>query len=210
MKLDTAKAADFRERRVQIQNGILNICEQWAQVGKWLADVKERELYKHDPDNPEQTWKGFCERVCGFSRRKADQLIQSTNVRQAIAEAFGAEGMSMIPITERATREYAKVEPQQAVKDIKATVEAKQKPTTTTAKAARKAREAVVIEAEISEHPVKAKPAIEPVPTIDALLEDLNFAWSFDDNQQHTHSWHDKQDFMEKWRVAIARARQQP
>lgn len=25
----------------------------------------------------------------------------------------------------------------------------------------------------------------------------LNKAWSFDENQQHTHSWHDKQDFIE-------------
>ncbi len=45
-------------------------------------------------------------------------------------------------------------------------------------------------------------------PTPEAILEDLKDAWSFNKHQQHTHSWHDKQDFIEKWTAAIARARQ--
>lgn len=36
--------------------------------------------------------------------------------------------------------------------------------------------------------------------TITDLLKDLDAAWSFDNGRQHTHDWHTKQDFMERWR----------
>jgi hypothetical protein len=36
------------------------------------------------------------------------------------------------------------------------------------------------------------------------LLTELDQWWSFDNAQQHTHSWHDKQDFLERWRAKAA------
>lgn len=33
------------------------------------------------------------------------------------------------------------------------------------------------------------------------LLADLKRCWSFDESQIHTHSWHTKQDFLERWRI---------
>lgn len=35
------------------------------------------------------------------------------------------------------------------------------------------------------------------------LLKELDAYWSFDNGQYHTHSWHDKQDFLQKWRDRI-------
>lgn len=32
------------------------------------------------------------------------------------------------------------------------------------------------------------------------ILADLDKYWSFTEEQQHTHSWHDKQDFLKKWK----------
>lgn len=37
------------------------------------------------------------------------------------------------------------------------------------------------------------------------LVIDLDEYWSFDNAQQHTHSWHDKQDFMERLRAELNR-----
>jgi hypothetical protein len=36
------------------------------------------------------------------------------------------------------------------------------------------------------------------------LLTELDQWWRFDNAQQHTHSWHDKQDFLERWRAKAA------
>ena len=33
------------------------------------------------------------------------------------------------------------------------------------------------------------------------LLDDLEKQWAFDNGQQHIHTWHTKQDFMERWRI---------
>lgn len=40
----------------------------------------------------------------------------------------------------------------------------------------------------------KPSPAL---PT-DKFVEILRKHWSFDNNQQHTHTWHDREDFIEK------------
>jgi len=34
------------------------------------------------------------------------------------------------------------------------------------------------------------------------ILVDIDAVWSFDRYQSHTHTWHTKQDFLEKWRAA--------
>lgn len=39
---------------------------------------------------------------------------------------------------------------------------------------------------------------------LDDLMTAIEYHWSFDNGQQHTHSWHDKQDFMNAWRAKIA------
>lgn len=44
----------------------------------------------------------------------------------------------------------------------------------------------------------------EAVAMCAEFLTDLDWCWSFDNSQQHTHSWHDKQDFMERARKALA------
>jgi len=31
---------------------------------------------------------------------------------------------------------------------------------------------------------------------LEGIRKDLDKAWSFDENQRHTHTWHDKQDFL--------------
>lgn len=36
------------------------------------------------------------------------------------------------------------------------------------------------------------------------LLEDLDRHWQFDNGQVHTHTWHTKQDFLEKWRKRLS------
>lgn len=38
------------------------------------------------------------------------------------------------------------------------------------------------------------------------LISELDAVWSFDDNQRHTHNWHDKQDFMQKIRQFVEAA----
>jgi hypothetical protein len=36
-----------------------------------------------------------------------------------------------------------------------------------------------------------------------AILDDLDKCWSFDNDQQHTHTWHTKQGFMHKHRSKV-------
>lgn len=49
-----------------------------------------------------------------------------------------------------------------------------------------------------------AKELLATRRAIDDLMTAIDYHWSFDNSQQHTHSWHDKQDFMEAWRAKIA------
>lgn len=38
------------------------------------------------------------------------------------------------------------------------------------------------------------------------FLPSLKECWTFSDQQQHTHSWHDMLDFVEKWKAKIGEA----
>jgi hypothetical protein len=35
------------------------------------------------------------------------------------------------------------------------------------------------------------------------MLIDLNLWWAFGSGQEHTHTWHTKQDFLERWRAKL-------
>lgn len=37
-----------------------------------------------------------------------------------------------------------------------------------------------------------------------AMLSELEAAWSFDSDQIHTHTWHTKNDFMDRWAATDA------
>lgn len=55
-----------------------------------------------------------------------------------------------------------------------------------------------------------AEEALASRMLIDDLVTAIEYHWSFDNAQQHTHSWHDKQDFLEAWRAKIAGLRSEP
>lgn len=119
-KLAIDKAARYRELKARIQGGISKRADIELSLGEWLAEIKRDELYKHDTEKPCGTWKEFCERVQGFSRRKGDQTIQAAAIRQALTDAFAAVGSTPPMLADRAANELADTEPAEAVEIIKA------------------------------------------------------------------------------------------
>lgn len=66
------------------------------------------------------------------------------------------------------------------------------------------------MEATHGDEPIRMKTALalaraarDARQALEDLIAELDTHWSFDNGQQHTHSWHDKQDFLEAWRAKI-------
>jgi len=48
----------------------------------------------------------------------------------------------------------------------------------------------------------------EAVRALEEALADVDKSWSFNANQGHTHTWHEKQDCLERLRAAAAKYRE--
>ena len=151
--LDRSKGAIFRERVKQVQGVIGDIVNNIERLGILLKEIRDKKLYEHDDEHPEQTYDEWCKRVLGFSRRRLNKIIEESDYAHALREVFGE---SMPQLSGKAIQEASKAEtPSKAASDIRQAIRHTGSATPSAIKAAREKRKptmkpakAAVIDAE--------------------------------------------------------------
>jgi len=145
--LNQMEAARLRDLETTIRAGI----STFAAVGEALTEIRDNRLYRAS----DKTFGDYTERVWGFSRQRAQQLIGGADV----AQKLGAVGLEVS--TEREARELkgtAKIvqalepEMQQAVAQYLKTATGSERPTTSQVKAAAEVAQAIDLHATVM-HP---------------------------------------------------------
>lgn len=145
--LNQMEAARLRDLETTIRAGI----STFAAVGEALTEIRDNRLYRAS----DKTFGDYTERVWGFSRQRAQQLIGGAEV----AQKLGAVGLEVS--TEREARELkgtAKIvqalepEMQQAVAQYLKSATGSERPTTSQVKAAAEVAQAIDLHATVM-HP---------------------------------------------------------
>lgn len=104
VKLTTDERRELQKSEAIIELGIRKFWE----VGTELLKVRNSRLYREDY----ATFQEYCETRWNFSRQRASQIINSTEVRATLSTS----GCQTLPETERETRALQHLEPEEQVK----------------------------------------------------------------------------------------------
>lgn len=118
MSKEVLQQRKYDKLREELKAEMCKFLGAWWRIGQILSEIKENQLYKCEG----LTWEGFCEKLTGYTRRQADNLIRDSD-RHAVLEEFYRETGKILPALSadaiRATESMTEKQAMQAIDNAK-------------------------------------------------------------------------------------------